>query len=165
MSKVSENTQQMTTFNNVKLFNEIWGKTPPVIGSDEYWAALDNQAKRIQEELDETVRAIANRDMNEVLDGGCDLDVVVSGFNFLHGHEYQGAINAVCGENHTKYTIDYGFAEASFNELYNGNTESHCIVCTHVGGIPRYSIHRNSDDKVCKLLNHPKIDLNEFIRG
>jgi hypothetical protein len=154
---------KLSTFENVKSFNERWGKTPPSIGSDEYWLALENQLERIKEELEETILAVKERNMSEVLDGGCDMDVVVSGFNYLAGHDYEGAIQAVCDENHTKYTTDYDFAEETLETLYD--VDNYDITIVEEGANVYYSVHRISDNKVCKLIGHPKVDLSSFIKS
>ena len=127
----------------------------------------------------------------EILDAGCDLDVVVAGTNFISGHDYQGAINSVLDNNDVKYTHILDDASAALAHL---GEEDHNIVATKVlidfddenlsitDGIEnliehgytaqeidgnavvyQYSVHRNSDDKICKLLNHPKVDLSPFM--
>ncbi len=190
--------QALSTFQDVKSFNERWGKTPPTICTPAYYEALENQIKRVEEELNETKRALyivkALRKMNanpddekelwyqgiciavteenirkweqEILDGGCDMDVVVSGFNILAGHDYAGAIKAVCNENHTKYTEDYEFAHKSMIALeHTTQGEEFHIVSVVEGSKTYYSVHRVKDDKVCKLLNHPKVDLAPFMKS
>ena len=120
----------------------------------------------------------------EILDAGCDLDVVVAGANFLSGHEYDGAIDAVLNNNDVKYTGDHKFAQASCGALGEG----HAVVRVQIdasemsedeindgnfvtfvsGGLLKsfvYSVHRTSDDKICKLIDHPKVDLSPFVTG
>ena len=124
----------------------------------------------------------------EVLDAGADLDVVVAGLNFLSGHNYDGAIDAVLSNNDAKYTPDIDFANISLQEYNTDGTETHTIKKVRVdlsdtnkdeahsqgyntfvsnGRLQSfvYSIHRISDDKICKLLNHPKVDLAPFCVG
>ena len=107
----------------------------------------------------------------EILDAGCDLDVVVSGCNFLSGHDYEGAINEVLGNNDVKYTLNYEVVEASIKADYS--EETHEVVSSQFTGVDEdsgieipliaFSIHRKADDKICKLSNHPKVDLSPFV--
>ena len=62
-----------STYERVSEWNSIAGKSPVTIGSDAYYEALINQCERIQEELNETLEAIKNRNLDGIVDGGCDL--------------------------------------------------------------------------------------------
>lgn len=132
----------------------------------------------------------------EILDAGCDLDVVVAGVNFLSGHDYDGAIDAVLDNNDVKYTVSKEFAEETLSTL----SDDHHIVTTETildvdelrtyldeseiasaltdgGYVIRvddseqqalyyaevYSVHRISDDKICKMIGHPKVDLAPYV--
>lgn len=119
----------------------------------------------------------------EILDAGCDLDVVVAGANFLSGHAYEPAIEAVLANNDAKYTADLEFARLSLANYGDG----HSIRSTKVemdtsqndelieGGFTTYisngklfavvhTVHRDEDDKIMKLDNHPKVDLIPYTR-
>ena len=119
----------------------------------------------------------------EILDAGCDLDVVVAGLNFLSGHAYSHAIEEVLANNDAKYTGVVDFAIDSLESYGDG----HRIVSTHIevessqrdelmeGGFITYvkngslfaifhTVHRDEDDKIMKLLGHPKVDLVPFTR-
>lgn len=128
---------------------------------------------------------VTNHWNQEILDAGCDLDVVVAGLNFLSGHDYDGAIEVVLGNNDLKYTYNRTDAEKA---LLKAGPSTHSIIevpvevededvsardlelsgydvwfdgkVTHVIA---YSVHRDSDDKICKLLNHPTVDLSPFV--
>ena len=123
------------------------------------------------------------RQHQEILDAGCDLDVVVAGANFLSGHAYGPAIEAVLENNDAKYTPNLEFARISLANYGVG----HSIRSTKVemdtsqndelveGGFTTYisngklfavvhTVHRDSDDKICKLDNHPKVDLIPYTR-
>jgi hypothetical protein len=120
----------------------------------------------------------------EIADALCDLDVVVAGGAFLSGHDHVGAINAVLLNNDAKYTPDVKFANTSLEALGAGHTVKRVTIdvsdlsetelektgyITFVSdGILKsfvYSIHRDSDDKICKLIDHPKVDLEPFTNG
>ena len=130
--------------------------------------------------------------MVEILDAGCDLDVTVAGANYLAGHQYGDAIGRVLSNNDEKYTYDRTKAEAALlklgssthrivevpvridihecddpevvkdkekmAELGYDTVELYGAICVYV-----YSVHRNEDDKICKLLNHPKVDMSDLI--
>jgi len=162
----------MSTIEAVSQWNQFCGKSSLINeDSDTYWAGLKNQAERVKEELDELFAAIAARDSLEVLDAGADLDVVVSGLNFLAGHDYAGAIEAVLDNNDLKYTTDKNIAEYVISKLYSADTHEVVKVVAEVKydghdqlmQIPIYSVHRLSDDKICKLVDHPTVDLKPFL--
>jgi hypothetical protein len=205
----------MSTFSRVAQWNTLCSKGAPKFGTREYYTVLDNQAKRIEEELEELKLAleiarllteafacnsvrplyhsevgtieITQENLNywnqEILDAGCDLDVVVAGVNFLSGHDYEGAIDVVLNNNDVKYTPDIKFAQKSCDALGAGHSIKKVRIdigdeddeelkglgyITFVSnGIKQafvYSIHRDSDDKICKLLDHPKVDLEPFTK-
>lgn len=207
-----------STFQRVSAWNQLCGKDAPEFGTPEYYEALENQAKRIQEEQDELTLAIKiasklagllalneypeafyhedvgtiainqeslNHWNQEILDAGCDLDVVVSGANFLAGHDYDGAIDAVLSNNDVKYTGDIKFAQKSLEALgadtheikrvkidvsdedQDELAEANYVTFRSDGKLMAfvYSVHRIKDDKICKLLDHPKVDLAPFTKG
>lgn len=188
----------MNTFEQVANWNLVCGKSAPEYRSPEYYEALRNQCERIAEELKEVTDALdllKNSDHVtdelldqvdlEILDGGCDLDVVVSGLNFLAGHNYTGAIQAVLENNNAKYTHLYSFAQESLAEYGEGHSIKKVfvemsaedgttvdmlkeagydlIIQGGVLGAFVYSVHRDSDDKICKLKDHPKVSLHQFL--
>lgn len=158
--------KQKSTFERVAYWNTIADKTPSEVNSESYWAALENQVGRIQEELDETLKAIRERNPVEVLDGGCDLDVTVAGLNFLHGLPYEEAIDRVLSNNDVKVTTDF---EVAYDTQKHYETLHHPIECTisqvDEGGNRYFSVHRLKDDKIMKLLNHPRVDLTDLVGG
>lgn len=161
------------------------------IAPTSYWQALANQQERLQEELDELNEAIMNCQMleassdcaevtlqlkgvpfwatntlsvrehwnDEVLDAQVDLDVVLQGFTYLSGHDHNGAFNAVMENNDLKYLNNLPDAQYACEEI---GATTHSVVTGNLGNTPTYSIHRNSDDKITKLPNHPKVCLKKF---
>lgn len=150
-----------STFDRVKEFNIKAGKKLSPIGSVEYWTAIENQYQRIIEELQETYRAIKERDLVKMLDGGCDLDVTVSGYNYLTGASYKDAIKAVLDNNDLKTTTDKDLIAKTLEELYN-NDEYH-VHNEEQEGVVYYTILRNSDNKIMKLLDHPEVGLTGLV--
>lgn len=72
--------------------------------------SLENQWKYIEEEFDETLKALREGDFVEVVDGACDLFVVTSYACFLKAHARTGAIWNSLLENTFKYDPDISFS-------------------------------------------------------
>lgn len=152
----------MGTFEQVSIWNQKADKSPEEVGTEEYWKSLENQLERIQEEVDETREAIGNRDLKGVVDGGCDIDVTSAGLNYLVNGAQDQAMQAVLDNNDLKVTEDY--CEAFDTQgVYQSKGLDCGIHEAEVEGKKWYSVHRMSDDKILKLLGHPKVDLSEFI--
>ena len=143
-------------YQRVADWNKNCCKTPKVFNSDEYWTSLEYQLSRVEEELHETRLAIENRDLNEVLDGGIDMDVTVAGFNYLAGFNYPEESEKVLRNNDLKYTkFEYHIYDTL--EVNEWSLDDYEIK---VSPERLLSIHRKSDDKIMKLLNHPKVKLD-----
>ncbi len=153
-----------STFERVSEWNEAAGKIPAERGTEAYWLALENQIERIQEELDETLKAVQERDLVEVLDGGCDLDVTVAGLNFLTDLPYDKAIGRVLDNNDVKLTISIDEAEDA-QRHYDGLGIECDVITVTVDDATFYSVHRTKDDKIMKLLDHPRVDLSDLTGG
>lgn len=155
-----------STYKVVSRWNEAAGKIPAEKGTPEYWKTLENQVDRIQEELDETKEAIANRDLVELLDGGCDLDVTVAGLNFLTDLPYEEAISRVLANNEAKLTTDFDEADDAVRHYEGLAHPIPCYVVTvTVDDETYYSVHREFDDKIMKLLDHPRVSLKDLVGG
>lgn len=156
--QVSEEVTE-STFKRVKDWNDACGKEPLEKGSEAYWKALEDQLGRIMEELQETIdKGLKQRNFEELLDGGCDLDVTVAGFNGMLNMAYQGAINSVLDNNDEK--IHTVHSEALKTLAYYEQGGEHCYI--HSGN-KGYVVKRVSDDKIMKPYNHPRVDLTPFI--
>ena len=153
-------------------WNKICNNQAPVIGSALRQTMLLQQCERIQEELNETIKAITESDELELLDGLVDMRVVLEGAVYLSGLDADSAFEAVMDNNNEKYTTNLSFAERSVESLgddtheiqeYKELTDPDEDGYQFNVGLPTYSVHRLSDNKICKLLNHPKVDLSEFL--
>ena len=154
----------ISTYDSVAAWNATCGKAPPPIGTQKYYEALANQIKRIQEELDEFVEGVNNRDIGNMLKEGADLDVVVSGLNYLLGADYTSIISSVLSNNNLKTTTDYATAYDAMEFYSDKGTK--CFIYSYedpTGEITVYSVKREGDDKVMKLLGHPSIDLSALV--
>lgn len=147
--------------NRVAIWNTRCSNTPATRGTKEWKVAMLNQLKRLQEELDETVKAVEQEDELEVLDGLVDLQVVLDGSVFLSGLDAEKAFDAVMDNNDLKYTQSYD--EAFDAVQHYGPDKFNIQEYVDKDDISYFSVHRNSDNKICKLLEHPKVDLEEFL--
>lgn len=132
-------------------------------GTPEWKQSMLNQLERLQEELDETVAAVNELDELETLDGLVDMQVVLEGVIFLAGMEEQQeeAFDRVMDNNDLKYTHDY--EEAILSVEFMGVDNFHIQEYTDSNNRSFYSVHRNKDNKICKLLNHPRVDLSDLV--
>jgi len=169
----------MTTFDRVAKWNDECGKSAPERDDPERKSILLKQLERIQEELDETVLAVMKGDDVEALDGGCDLDVTVSGFNYMLNMDYSGAINAVLDNNDDKIydSGDHAIAFHRAVELSESTGEEHRVDVTVSGDVDvngldlqdlldmdaKFSVHRVRDNKVCKPNGFVGVDLTPFV--
>ncbi len=153
-----------STYAKVAQWNRCCDKQAPTVGSEEYWTALENQAKRIKEELIELNTALQERSYKGTFDALLDLDVVVSGGNYLFGGNYNGGINAVLKNNDLKWAEYLETAKVAAHYYAEKGVE--CAV--HGAAAPNswdtcYSVHRLSDDKILKFPGHPEVDLTPFL--
>lgn len=151
-----------STFTRVAEWNKRCNKSPAVLGSDQYWTDLENQLKRIQEELDEAFEAVAIKNMPELLDAGCDLDVTVSGLNFLSGFRYDTAIDRVLTNNDEKYTTDADVAMET-SEMYSSRGMPCEVQSVVDDGEVYHSVHRIKDNKIMKFRGHPTVELEDLV--
>lgn len=147
--------------NRVSIWNTRCSNKPATRKTKEWKIAMLNQLKRLQEELNETVDAVEEGDELEVLDGLVDLQVVLDGAVFLSGLKAEEAFDAVMDNNDLKYTQSYD--EAFDAVQHYGSDKFNIQEYVDEEGVSYYSVHRNSDNKICKLLEHPKVDLSEFL--
>lgn len=147
------------TFERVKEWNKKANKLPAKAGTKDYWVSIENQFKRIEEELGELYEAIKERDILGIVDAGADLDVVVSGLNYLSGSDYASVITTVLDNNDLKITDK----ESTANnwKAYNEDNGTKCNVVKSNEGF--YTVQREEDDKILKYGNFPKVDLSSFI--
>lgn len=145
-------------------WNRKCGNKPSEKFSPEYWKALENQAERLSEELKETIKAIKNRDAVEVLDGQVDLEVVLQGFTFLSQFKHDEAFSRVCENNNLKYTKSFHEGMARMESIAEANPDdSFRLVSTEVKGQSYHTVIRDSDGKIMKPVDHPKVSLADLI--
>jgi hypothetical protein len=67
------------------------------------WSRLTNQAKNIQDEYEELMEALANKDMTEVRDAICDILVFTLGLGHMAGINVEADMKAVDLSNRSKF--------------------------------------------------------------
>lgn len=141
-----------STFDSVSFWNQVCSKPAPLPGTDAYWEAVENQAMRCLEEVLEIQEAVVNRDIDNLVKEGCDLDVVTSGLNYIIGADYPVAIGRVLTNNNLKVTQNTAEADAwcKYYRDKEVEDESYGVFCSIIEGLRYYCVKRVSDDKVMK---------------
>ncbi|AEJ81329.1 phosphoribosyl-ATP pyrophosphohydrolase [Erwinia phage Rouille] len=156
----------VTTNNPVHLWNIRAGLNAAKRYSPEYWKALENQAERMMEELKETIQAIRERDALGLIDGQVDMDFVLQGFTYLSQLDHETGLKRVCDNNDLKITEDAGTALRWLDEHNEKDPQTACeVVGTEVNGKVYYTVHRLSDNKIMKPVNHPTVTLYDLVAG
>lgn len=148
----------MSTYKKVRVWNARCGNNPVPAGTEEYYANVLNQLKRVAEELNETIEAAHQKDLLGVIDGGLDLDVTVAGLNYLVGADYDAGIKLVLDNNELKYTKSKKKA-ANWVFFHEDNGVDVYLQETIIGSQTYYCVKRNEDGKILKYGNFPKVDL------
>lgn len=148
--------------NRVAQWNLNCNNKPFPVGSEAWKKSLLNQLKRVEEEMQETIEALEADDIMETLDGLVDLKVVLDGAFFLSALPIEEAFDEVMDNNDLKFTTIY---EEAYDALEHHGVEHFNIQEVEENGVIYYSVHRNSDNKICKLLDHPRVDLSRFVEG
>lgn len=149
--------------NRVSEWNYRAGKSPSAIGSPEWVTSMKNQLSRLQEELNETRRALYLKDYQEVLDGLVDLKVVLEGAEYLSNLPVEAAFDMVMDNNDLKITKSIQLAIDTLEVL---GKDEHSVVTAEFptdSGDVHFSVHRDLDSKICKLNDHPKVDLSPLM--
>lgn len=153
----------MSTFERVSDWNKRANKLPEEVGTAAYWKSLEDQAERIKEELKEVYEAIAAKDISNLIKEGSDLDVVVSGFNYLAGSVYGTVIDKVLDNNDLKITRAKAKAENWLMFHQDNGVDAFIDEYTDENGNTWYSVKRKEDSKVLKYGNFPKVDISALV--
>lgn len=144
----------------VKIWNTQCNNVAPSWDAPNRKEVLLNQAARLQEELNETVKAIEDGDNLELLDGLVDCQVVLDGLTFLSRLDAEAAFEEVMINNDLKRTRSSHEADAALNH-YRAFIGQDYNIQYNQGW---YSLHRDSDNKICKFPNHPQVDLTHYVQ-
>lgn len=151
-----------STYDSVAFWNTACSKLPPKPGTPEYWGAIKQQWERCFEEVMEINEAIENRDLENLMKEGSDLDYVTCGLNFMIGADYNTVMDRVIQNNMGKVTRF--LAEANqWRDHYTEKGEQVAVAHSHVEGENWYCVKRLSDDKVMKSPGLQKPDLSDLV--
>ena len=152
-----------STYQRVADWNIRAGKPAPTPGTQAWHTALENQLELIAEELGEVIDAIVNRDIDNLCKEGADLDVVVSGLNFLIGGDYNRIIDTVLVNNDIKMTSHIAEGD-TWLKYWQDKTPgvAYGLSTANHGDCRFYCVKRISDDKVMKRPVQPTPSLHEF---
>lgn len=150
------------TFKRVSDWNAKAGNLPKQVGTGEYWKSLEDQFKRIQEELNELYDAIVAKNITEVCDAGADLDVVVSGLNYLSGSAYEDLITSVLDNNDLKISLSNSVA-TNWATFHKDNGTDVYVNDQEFNEVTYYTVKRTEDNKILKYGNFPKVDLTDYV--
>ncbi len=153
----------MSKLSTVGLWNLRCNNVAPSHDNPDRKQILLNQLARIEEEVQETKDAILAEDNVEILDGLVDIRVVTEGLGYLARLDAEEAFTVIMQNNNLKFTDIKEFAEASRIMLDPLNEGTHEVQERYQEGITFYSVHRKADNKICKLLRHPRPDISGLV--
>lgn len=148
-------------------FNKLAGNAPPAPLTDAWWEAMENQAKRVLEEVKETLEAIEDRNVKETLDGVVDISVTALYMPFMTQSkeiDVKGAMAEVAANNLAKIFKYYSDAEAT-KDWYEGQGTACYIDEVFMNGVTYYAVRRNCDQKILKPKDHRRVELGKYIRN
>lgn len=149
----------------VTRFNHITGNKPVGFDSlEDFWEQLELQANLVLEEAKEFYAAVIERDIIEALDGSTDVWYLNEYADDLFksvGIDVKQAKNLVSGNNDQKFTENFLFAvDSAQTQTFEKQTPSY-VSETQYEGTTYYTVLRQSDNKVMKLINHQAPNLIE----
>lgn len=150
-------------YESVLKFNAIGGRTFEPEPNLEFWKKLKNQLALVQEELDETIKAVSEEDEIETLDGLCDIFVcVLYAAEMLEqaGFKTNKAMMAVCNNNLEKYTTDWGVAVNTAEKYGEGYAHVDSVL---YNGVDYFCVKRSEGDKILKVNGFVPVKLEEFV--
>jgi hypothetical protein len=146
-------------------FGYAIGNSPSQASLYEVFKQIKHQSDLITEECQELSDAVVVDDMIEILDGCMDIKFLNTYLEHLleaYGCNVKGAWDAVCSNNLGKTTNSITYAQLSKEAQEENGTP--CYVDSIVfEGETVYTVKRQSDSKVMKLLNHVRPDLEQFV--
>lgn len=159
-------------YEKVVLFNELAGQPQKFDAQTEvFWQWVEKQANLIKEELQETLDAIANRDLVEVLDGTLDVFVTNSGLMDILSKakiSVMVAGNDVCNNNLSKMTQNPALAKKTVEEYDAQHVPCYVERKIVMDGIyPRewYTVRRVEDGKIMKPYGYQRVSLGKYVDG
>lgn len=149
----------------VKDFNQKVGNKFHEYDTLDYWRAMESQSHLMVEESSEGVEAAKVNDAVESLDALCDEFFVWAWKAAMleqSGFDIEGAIQAVCDNNATKYFDSYYLAVESKEMLEDKFDEEMFIDTSVVNGVPFYCV-KKGNGKVMKPVGFKAVSLEQFV--
>lgn len=152
---------------DIVFFNEGMGLIDPAYSpsSEQFYLRLKQMAGLLKEELDETVKAVEDKNNVEILDGACDIFVVLIGFMKVlenAGFRVNPAVDAVCDNNATKILVSREDAAKSVAYHAVKGVDAYVDTVT-IYGETYYSVRRSADGKGLKPHNFKPVNLQEYV--
>jgi NTP pyrophosphatase (non-canonical NTP hydrolase) len=91
-----------SAFTEISSFNEMIGNPKGDLTAPD-WDALENQMLVVQSEFNELLKAIAERDIQEVRDGTGDVTVTIAGLQHRAGIDAQADLQEINRSNMSKF--------------------------------------------------------------
>lgn len=149
----------------VTKFNHICGNAPSMGTEQEYWKQVQNQVKRVMEEVKELYECAMTEDIEGVLDGYLDVKYTNEYIDDLlkaDGVRTNEAWELVCDNNESKFTNSYSYAVDS--KEYHEQSGTDCYIDSVVyEGETFYCIRRSYDNKVLKPKYFEAVDLSSCL--
>jgi len=146
------------------------GKEPDIQQSNlDKWEGIYNEAKRLEEEVEELLAGAFEEDPLETLDAYCDIKFIFMNMeNRLrkYGFDVDGAFKEVCYNNDLKYTTDFKVVNKWYDakKLALGMDGYDLYIHDEVTPSGRYyCLKRERDQKVMKPTDHPRINLVPYL--
>lgn len=150
-------------------FNHIAGKAPlgfsREASKEDIWKQIEDQVERVYEEAKEMRDAVKERNLVEVLDGHLDTwytNTYIQDLLQATNVDVKGAKVAVMGNNDSKYTTSKEYAEISARIYLEDDIDVY-IDTYDYDGVLYFTVIRTSDDKVMKLLDHQRPELEKYV--
>src|SRR5574338_777681 len=151
----------------IVFFNQAMGLIDEAYSpvSEQFYLRLKQMAGLLKEELDETVKALDEKNNVEILDGACDLFVVLIGFMKVlknAGFNVESALEDVCENNSTKI-MDQREDAAKSVEAYAAKGVEAYVDTIEIFGDVFFSVRRVADKKGLKPYNFKPVDLTPYV--
>lgn len=150
-------------------FNHITGKAP--LGFDrgaskeDIWKQIEDQVERVYEEAKEMRDAARERNLVEVLDGHLDTWYTNSYIQDLLqaiNVDVKGAKVVVVENNDSKYTTSREYAEISARIYLEDDIDVYIDPYVY-DNVLYYTVKRVEDNKVMKLKDHQRPELEKYV--
>ena len=133
--------------------------------SEEFYTRLKQQLALVQEELNEALQSIENKDNPELIKELVDIGVVwmgAMGVMRSAGFQIQDAMEKVCENNLNKILDSKEEAEESIKALAEKGVEAYIEEVFYFGDT-YYALRRKSDGKILKPYFFKKLDVSEYV--